>query len=293
MNRLPNAHMTKIDTLAFHEFERQGWETAAQAYSRHLSRLTSMAIPSLLEAVHTGRSVRLIDLATGPGYVAEAAQKAGCDVVGVDFSENMIALATSMHSGIEFEVADVQKLPQANRSFDSAVMNFGILHLSEPERGLAEIFRILKPGGEMAFTVWAGPEEAEGFNLIRRALETFGNETLGNEEISIPAGPSFFGFSDSEHTRQVLTDLGFVNIVSRRLSLVWIVDSAQDVFAAIYEGAARTGELLRRQSPDALTAIRKAVVESCAPYMLNGKARIPMPAVVYSASKPAISDARS
>jgi ubiquinone/menaquinone biosynthesis C-methylase UbiE len=271
-----------FDTQAFHEFEHQGWEDSAQAYSQHLSQLTSATIPSLLDAVDAGTATRLIDLATGPGYVAAAAQKRGCDVVAVDFSENMIELAKSMHgSSIVFEVGDVEKLPQADESFDAAVMNFGILHLSEPERALAEIFRILKTGGKMAFTVWHGPDEAVGFNLIRRAIETF-----GNSEVSIPDGPPFFGFSDGAYTERVLTDLGFTHIASQKLSLVWVLDSPQDVFTAIYEGAARTGGLLRRQDPRALAAIKHAVVENCAPYFSDGKARIPMPCVVYSAAKP-------
>ena len=276
-------HQPNIDIHAFHEFERQGWETSASAYSQHLGRLTSAAIPRLLDAVDAQTGTRLIDLATGPGYVAAATHQRGCYVVAVDFSENMIALAKSRNDPrIDFQVADVEKLPQADASFDAALMNFGILHLSQPERGLSEIFRLLKPGGKMAFTVWAGPEEAEGLNLVRRAIETF-----GNPNVSIPDGPSFFAFADSVHTDRVLTDLGFVTIAAQNLSLVWVLDSAQDLFTALYEGTARTGELLRRQHPDALEAIQRAVAGNCAPYVSDGKARIPMPAILHTAAKPA------
>lgn len=275
-------NMLKIDHEAFRKFEHEGWEGAAQAYSQHLAQLTSATIPDLLHAADARAATRLIDLATGPGYVAAAARKRGCDVVAVDFSENMIALARSMHDGgIDFEVADIQKLPHIDACFDSAAMNFGILHLGEPELALAEVFRILKPGGKMAFTVWAGPEEAVGFNLITQAIETF-----GNVDVSIPTGPPFFGFSEFAYTERVLADRGFIHIVSRKLSPVWVLDSPEDVFTAIFEGAARTGGLLRRQDPDTLKAIKDAVVNNCAPYISDRKTRIPMPALVYSAAKP-------
>jgi SAM-dependent methyltransferase len=282
MNRRLNTDKPSTDALAFHKFEHQGWEVSVQAYAQYFGQLTSATITYLLDAAAAGTGTRLLDLATGPGYVAASAQKRGCNVVAVDFSESMIALAKSTQSNsINFEVADVQNLPQADVSVDSAVMNFGILHLSEPERALAEVFRILKPGGKMAFTVWAQPEEAKGFSLILRAIETF-----GSAEVPIPAGPPFFGFSDPAHAERVLADLGFIHIASQKVPLVWVLDSPQDVFTAFYEGTARTGGLLRRQAPDALLAIKHAVANNCAPYVTKGKARIPMPALVYSASKP-------
>ena len=78
-----------------------------------------------------GRGTRLLDLAIGPGYVAGSAFARGCSVVAVDFCESMIALAKGTQSKeIKFEIGDAQNLDHANASFDAAVMNFGILHLS-------------------------------------------------------------------------------------------------------------------------------------------------------------------
>jgi ubiquinone/menaquinone biosynthesis C-methylase UbiE len=283
MNHHSNGDKQNSDVLGFDKFEHQTWESCAEAYAGYFGRLTSATTTALLDAVHAEKGTHLLDLATGPGIVAASAQKRGCDVVAIDFSEGMVELAKSSQSkNIQFEVGDIQNLPYSEASFDCAVMNFGILHLSEPERAIGEALRILKPGGRFGFTVWAQRETGTGLDIVWRAVEL-----NGYSNVSMPQGPSFFGFSDSDYTRRVLTASGFIDITSQSLPLDWILKSPEeDLYTAFYEGSARTGELLRRQSPDVRSAIRSAVVNSCNRYISDGRLQIPMPALLYGARKP-------
>jgi ubiquinone/menaquinone biosynthesis C-methylase UbiE len=82
--------------------------------------------------------MRLLDVVCGPGYVSEAAEARGAEPVGVDVAEAMIELARRRLPDLEFVVGDAQRLPLADRSFDVVTMNFGILHLAEPTRAIAE-----------------------------------------------------------------------------------------------------------------------------------------------------------
>jgi predicted methyltransferase len=74
-----------MNPSAFRAFEHAGWESIPTRYHNAFGDLTTQAIEPLLEGVDVRRGVRVLDVATGPGYVAAAAAQRGASVVGVDF----------------------------------------------------------------------------------------------------------------------------------------------------------------------------------------------------------------
>src|SRR5260221_10308313 len=79
------------DPDAFRDFERAGWTSNVSEYEAAFARITSQAIGPLLDAVDLRHGARMLDVATGPGYVAAAAAERGVRAVGVDFSAPMVA----------------------------------------------------------------------------------------------------------------------------------------------------------------------------------------------------------
>lgn len=77
----------------FHDLEFKNWQKAPAAYNKGWGSLTSQCIPAVLASVGCAPGVRLLDVATGPGFVAEAAAKQGAEVVALDFSAKMLDLA--------------------------------------------------------------------------------------------------------------------------------------------------------------------------------------------------------
>src|SRR5207248_2595421 len=108
----------------------------------------------LLDAARVAKGARVLDVACGPGYAAAAAAARGAIATGVDFSSEMVEEARGRFSGIEFLEGDAEQLAFSNSTFDAVVLNFGMLHLARPEQALAEAYRLLRPGGRVAFTVW-------------------------------------------------------------------------------------------------------------------------------------------
>jgi cyclopropane fatty-acyl-phospholipid synthase-like methyltransferase len=67
-------------SIAFRDFEHAGWEGVPRQYDDAFARLTSQSIDSLLDAARVNKGMRLLDVATGPGYVAAAAARRGAAV---------------------------------------------------------------------------------------------------------------------------------------------------------------------------------------------------------------------
>jgi demethylmenaquinone methyltransferase/2-methoxy-6-polyprenyl-1,4-benzoquinol methylase len=93
---------------------------------------------------------RVLDACCGTGDLAIAAAKAGGKVTGLDFSEPMLARAREKNPDIEWVSGDALALPFADKSFDAATVGFGARNLADIDRGLAELRRVLKPGGRLA-----------------------------------------------------------------------------------------------------------------------------------------------
>lgn len=267
-------------TATFRAFELSGWQRAAEHYPGTFGTLTVQTVASVLDAVASAPGAKLLDVATGPGYLAAAAAEHGAIVHGIDFSPAMVAEAQRRYPALTFSEGDAERLAFPDRAFDAVTMNFGMLHLSNPDAAMAEAHRVLRPGGRYAFTVWGGPDEAVGFGSVVRAIESFGTTDVG-----LPAGPPFFLFSDEDQCRRRLLEAGFVKPEVRRLPLVWRVASADVVFDAMSRGGVRTAATLGAQTPEAMTRIRAAVSDALARYARGDGLAIPMAAVLAFAAR--------
>ena len=92
---------------------------------------------------------RVLDACCGTGDLALEAQRAGGRVTGVDFSERMLERARRKSAAIEWVRGDVLALPFPDGSFDSVTVGFGIRNVAELPAGLAELARVLRPGGQL------------------------------------------------------------------------------------------------------------------------------------------------
>jgi SAM-dependent methyltransferase len=202
-------------------------------------------------------------------------------VVGIDFSAPMVAEARRKYPGIEFQVGNAEALPFPDGSFDAVVMNFGMLHLGQPDQALVEAHRVLRSGGRLAFTVWAKPEETVGFDITFHAIHTH-----GAMNVPLPQGPPFFRFSDPGESRRTLLEVRFVSPLIAKVPQIWRLSSPEALFEAMQGATVRTAGLLHGQTPQALNAIRAAMRNAARAYEKDGVIELPMPAVLASATKP-------
>jgi ubiquinone/menaquinone biosynthesis C-methylase UbiE len=263
-------------------FEHEGWERVAHKYDSVWSLLTRQFIPYLVDAAEVKAGMSVLDVACGPGYVSDAVGKAGAIPKGIDFSEKMIAIAKTTFPDLSFVQGDAQNLPFEDASFDRVLINFGLLHLSHPEKGCAEACRVLKSGGKFGFTVWAGPEENPGAKVVNDAIEAHADLDVG-----LPEGPPHYLYGDRQECQKVLEQAGFdgnsMNYDTRAVE--WRVPSASYFFEAERDAGVRTAGLLARQSPERLDAIRGAIENGIRLYVRGSEIVLPMAARVVGMSK--------
>lgn len=92
---------------------------------------------------------RVLDACCGTGDLALADERAGGAVIGLDFSEPMLERARRKSTSIEWIQGDALALPFPDSSFDVVTVGFGVRNVSDLEGGLAELRRVLRPGGRV------------------------------------------------------------------------------------------------------------------------------------------------
>ena len=105
-----------------------------------------------VELAAVGPGSRVLDVATGTGDLALALADVvapGGEVVGCDFSDEMLVRARAKAPQLRFEWADALALPYATGEFDAATVGFGARNFADLDRGLAELGRVVRPGGRI------------------------------------------------------------------------------------------------------------------------------------------------
>jgi SAM-dependent methyltransferase len=223
-----------------------------------------------------------LDVASGPGYVSAAVKKLGANPTGIDFSRKMVAVARSMFPEANFREGDAQQLLFTDASFDRVLMNFGLLHLSQPEKACAEAFRVLRPEGKFGFTIWAESHENPGGKVVNDAIEAH-----GDLDVEMPEGPSKFLYADRQECRKTLEGDGFdgQSMVFETHLVEWNVPTPRYPFEVERDAGVRTAGLLARQSSDKLDAITRAIEAGVRHYAKGDGFAIPMAAHIVVASK--------
>ena len=154
----------------FKETQRQGW-----AHFAPLEAMTTPAAARLVRHAGVQAGQRVLDVACGTGVVALTAARLGARVTGLDLTPELLERARENSKIADVEVdwhlGDAEALPFPDASYDVVLSQFGHMFAPRPHVAVAEMLRVLKPGGTIAFSTWP-PELLVGraFALVGRYM---------------------------------------------------------------------------------------------------------------------------
>jgi SAM-dependent methyltransferase len=265
--------VSEYDAAAFDAFEAAGWTTKDPAvYDSLAGRVTSRVADPLLDAVGAGPGTRLLDIATGPGYVVERAVERGSETTGLDFSETMLAHARSRVPSAELVHGNATGLPFADASFDAVTAAFLLLHLGRPERAVAEAARVLKPSGRAAFSVWDEPSRCRWIGVVFEAFAASG----GQPPPDVPAGPSQFQFADAGLFTRLLEGAGLTEVDVDTVEFALHLESTSELWDGLAQGSVRLQPMMIGQPRDVQRVIRERFDELLEEYRTTEGFEVPV-----------------
>ena len=244
-----------LDAKAFNAFEAEGWERRVDAYDGFFTPITGRLFGPLLDAVGVVPGTRLLDVATGPGHLPARAAERGAVPVGVDVADAMVTRARELYPMLEFHRGDAEELPFADAEFDAVTANFLLPHLARPERAMAELVRVLAPGGRLALATWDVPSRARLFGFF---LEAF-SEVGAAPPSDLPAGPDVFRFADDAAFTDLLATAGLRDVEVSPIDFNYEAATFDEYWQALQEGTVRMSSLLHGQSNETRLRIRDAL----------------------------------
>lgn len=143
-----------MDALTrFKEMQRQGW-----AHFAPLETWTTSPAAKLVRHARVGSGARVLDVGCGTGVVAVTAARRGARVTGLDLTPELLERAREnariARVEVDWHQGDAEQLPFEDRTYDVVLSQFGHMFAPRPDVAVAEMLRVLKPGGTIAFSTW-------------------------------------------------------------------------------------------------------------------------------------------
>jgi SAM-dependent methyltransferase len=212
-----------FDPITFKESTRRQWQNVAEAWNRWgstLRRWLEPATEAMFQMARLAPGERVLDVAGGsgePALTAVARVSPGGYVLSTDIATNLVRLATENARArgltadqFEARVMDGEHLELPDASFDAALSRLGLIYFPDRPRALAEIHRVLKPGGRVALasftTPVANPFFAIPITIIRRRAQL---------SAPPPGSPGPFSMGSREVMEGALRQAGFGAVETR------------------------------------------------------------------------------
>ena len=267
-------------TIDIKDLQRSQWRDAADAWDRYFEWYSRAFAPLMnwcADAIAAAPGMRVLDVAAGSGQpsltIAPRIQPGGT-VLGVDFSPEMVSVAERRArqtgaANVSFRTMDAEQLGLPDASFDAVTCACGVIFFPDAQRALAEMRRVLKPGGRVAIGVWDEPSKSPFVTVGGGAVSQFHAPTPPN-----PNSPGAFRFAKPDVLERALRDAGFGDVSMASIPMPIEFGSTQEYWETFTECAAGIKTKISTLSAEEQVSLRHLVDELAAPFMTAGRLRL-------------------
>lgn len=278
-----------MDREEYRRTSLENWQAMAPGWERmreRLERFTRVVSEWMVDALDPQPGDVVLEVAAGPGetgFVAAARLGDEGRLISSDFSSEMVEVARRRAAelgleNVEHRVIDAEEIPLEDDSVDGVLCRFGFMLMPDPERAVAEVRRVLRPGRRLVLAVWSTAERNPWISIGGRILAG-----LGLAPPPEPGEPGMFVLADKKRLRALLEGAGFGIDRIEDVPILLMYDDVDDYISAVRETGGMFARLWSDATDEQREAIRTGLVEGFAPYAVDGGYALPGVAVVAAA----------
>ncbi len=283
--------MTSSSPEQIIEGQRQDWNRVAggwEKWDRFFDEQMAFLNHRLVADARLRAGFRVLDLGSGTGYPALLAAQAvspGGSVLGLDLAERMLDAAKRKAlflklSNISFRAGDVTSLPFEATSFDAITSRFCLMFLPEIPKAVAEMVRVLKPGGWVAAAVWSLPEKNPSLGVAMGAIR---------QVIDLPppdpTAPGIFRLAGQGELAELFQRSGLTEVTDHEFSGEWSYASPDEYYTSLMEIAAPIQNLMAHLAEAQKQEVKRLIVQAASQFVRDGRITFPFVAKIVTGRK--------
>ena len=269
------------------------WETSSHYWNKHQALIEQMFAPltrALIESAAISAGQKVLDVGGGAGEPSLTIATVVGPTGRVSYSDPAAGMVQSTReesaqrglTNIEFHQCTAEQLPFENDTFDVAVGRLSAMFFADVAAALREVLRVLKPGGTVAFLVWADRELNPFFSIISDVLNRFVPAEPEDED-----APGAFRFARPGKVAAELRAAGAIEVNEQQVSFDTKAPINPGQFWEMRTEMSDTFRAkLEKLTPEEIAKIRDAVLNAVGGYFTSGQMSFPSQVLIVSARKP-------
>lgn len=298
----------------FKQRDAASYDDVTDAFDRYTERFTGGIAERVVSLANPAPGESVLDVGCGTGVVSFAAARRLTGrgrLVGIDLSDGMLRAASAkaarlgIAGKVEFRKMDAEALDLPDASFDVALSLFALRHFPHPDAALAQMHRVLRPGGRLVVAVGSAPPLASraGIDATLRRVRAMalGNkdlvacgylDDLVREHLPRPSAAEEAAWVH-EHAmhgsvEKLVANAGFRDVRSDWAGNEGVVDSAREFWDVQVTFSSIARKRLPTAPAEAVARLRRAFDAGCErAQAAGGRLRYPTGALIVAATKPA------